>query len=434
MGRLGCLDSIEAIVTGQCATNRICALTNITSVSWNRILDEISEAVVEIPIATGIGQNPCCECLGDIEPWCHELAILRNGEIVWQGPIIKITYGFEKVVIEARDVLAWLTVRIPQGVLDNSLTTTSVAAASNGVDITTFKGASTDVLFVGDTSKFATPGLDTTGKILPITFTVNLNGTATPADNRAFTYQGISGNSLTGVKLTAGTGTLQVGDQITAPSNGTEITDLAVDLFEGAFSEHDPCVLDFIMQTDVDCRPTLFANTVVSPETGFPAFEGSYFEWLEALSGIGLDYTVIGRRVLLGVGVGDFCGLPKLGTLTEDHIMGEIQVAKDGFNMGNRFFVRYQDDDDAAQCAANNPEIPAPPCPALSESDDIDSVCYGPIERLNSEGVPFNYTTAKQAADGYVNAGRYAPRTVDMEQGTALSPDTPWQKGNISTR
>jgi len=86
------------------------SLENAAEVNWNRRLDDISEASVSIPI----GGESCCESLGLIEPWCHELHIFRNGEEVWTGVITKVIYGFTQVVVEARDMLAWLLVRIPE--------------------------------------------------------------------------------------------------------------------------------------------------------------------------------------------------------------------------------------------------------------------------------------------------------------------------------
>lgn len=344
--RLGCLDSIDVYVTDQCGSPRICSLTNVQDVSFNRVLDDISEAIVTVAVGSGVSTSkPCCDCLDLIEPWCHELQIIRNGELVWTGPIIAVTYGYEKVAIEARDVVAWTQVRIPIGKLDN----------------VTAKDASGNILY----------------------------------------------------------------------PNGQEITDIAMDVLETAFNEHDPCVLDYVVQTDLNNRPTLFANTKVSPENGFSAFEGTVFDWLELLADNGLDYTTIGRSIVLSV---ENVNQAQLGTLRDEHILGEVEVTKDGYSMATRIWTRFEQDDNADQCEAQNPDLDSIPCPALSEAANIrnsvnerkGAVCYGPIERLFDDSAPFDYTTAKQTGDAYIRDGSVAPRLVNFPSGTRLSPDTPW--------
>lgn len=415
MGRLGCLDSIEAIVTDQCGSPRLCLLTNLASVEFNRILDEVSECRVTLAVSTGVSSTrPCCECIGDIEPWCHELHIIRNGEEVWVGPITRIVYGYEQTVIEARDMVAWTQVRVPINILDNTRANTTIDVGSNGVDVSTFTGAGT--LFVGDASNLASSG--------SVSVTI---GTATVV----LSYSGKSGNTLTGVNSNGSTGVLTTGNAVSGTSNGDEITDLAVDVLEVAFNEHDPCVFDYIVQTDLDFRPTLFSETLISTENGFTASEGTVFDWLEILADNGLDYTTLGRSIILSI---QDVNQAILGTLTDEHILGEIEVAKDGYAMVTRAYVRFEQDTDGTICAAQNPSIPFVPCPALSESEDLrseagdkTSVCYGPIERLFDDASAFNYNTAKQTADAYIRDASIAPRTVDFPSGTRLSPDTPWE-------
>lgn len=80
----------------------------LTSVRWSRILDEVSSARVVI--------NPdgdCCEQLGKVRSWRHRLAIWRNGQPVWQGPIIRPVWSRGQLEISAMDVLAWLDLRVP---------------------------------------------------------------------------------------------------------------------------------------------------------------------------------------------------------------------------------------------------------------------------------------------------------------------------------
>jgi len=360
--RLGCLSDIQVFVTDKCSAPRLCALTNITRVEWNRKLDDISEATVEV----ALNDPECCECMSNIEPWCHMLHIIRNGEIVWQGVIIRITYGFTKVTIQAQDILAFLKVTVPQTVIDNR------------------------------------------------------------------------------------------------KSPGNEITDLAKTVLQTGFAERqdargDDCFLSHVVQTDLlevngkNQRPTTFAATYISPLVGFAANTGTVFDWLTILAENGLDYTVIGLTIVLSV---QDANLQPIGVLTDDMILGEVEVSKDGTQMVNRAYVRYPGDDSAlatttsdgivhpgckAQCEAahvsgtvcaacgdngNVQPCYLVPCPALSEASN--KYCYGPIERLFNTNDVGDYATAKQTADAYVKAGSIAPRTLEFPGGTKLSPDTPW--------
>lgn len=74
-------------------------LTPLSAVRWQRIRDDISQAYIRIPT------YQCCELLGDLRSVFHELHILRNDEVVWQGPIARIEYGYSYVEVFAEDIL-----------------------------------------------------------------------------------------------------------------------------------------------------------------------------------------------------------------------------------------------------------------------------------------------------------------------------------------
>ncbi|WP_424639934.1 hypothetical protein [Embleya sp. AB8] len=80
-------------------------MDSLTSVRWSRTINDVSEGVVTISKA---GAPECCGLLGDIEPWVHELSIYRDGDLVWQGPIVRTVEGRRSVRVEARDMIAWL--------------------------------------------------------------------------------------------------------------------------------------------------------------------------------------------------------------------------------------------------------------------------------------------------------------------------------------
>ncbi len=111
MSTLGCSSHV-VYVQDKCQGPRLCELLNVSDLQYDRRLDDISAATVTIPI-TGDVDDPCCTCLADVTPWCHELTIVRESDgVVWTGPITKVTYGYNSVRIEARDKLAWLQKRI----------------------------------------------------------------------------------------------------------------------------------------------------------------------------------------------------------------------------------------------------------------------------------------------------------------------------------
>lgn len=107
-----------AYLTTKCGQSRLCELTNASEIRWGRRLDDFSEAQITVLIG-GNEAKACCDCLGDLEPWCSEVHIVREGEVVWLGPIVKVKYHWDRVIVTARDVSAWLEKRVPEIIFDN---------------------------------------------------------------------------------------------------------------------------------------------------------------------------------------------------------------------------------------------------------------------------------------------------------------------------
>jgi hypothetical protein len=102
-------------------------LTGIIDITWERVLDDFSEARINFRPGQG---DDCCGKLeprlnrrgeivqSGIWPWAHELVIYRDGELVWQGPIFSIDRTImpdrtiDHVQITARDFIAWLDRRV----------------------------------------------------------------------------------------------------------------------------------------------------------------------------------------------------------------------------------------------------------------------------------------------------------------------------------
>lgn len=112
--RLGCGDH-TVVIYDRCGQTQICELTpNTTALEYQRVIDDTSQAkaTYNLTSETNSGE-PCCECTGDLRSWIFSMAIFRNGSLAWgPGPLTNIIYKSQQVVITARDVTAWLDVRL----------------------------------------------------------------------------------------------------------------------------------------------------------------------------------------------------------------------------------------------------------------------------------------------------------------------------------
>jgi hypothetical protein len=122
-GRLGCADAYQASVytpgkyyapdpvgggfksfTGQ----RLFDVDAVTGAEWERRLNDLSLA--EVTVSKRMLTDACCQRLAVVEPWMHELAVFRDGQLVWQGPILKTVETRGQWVAKACDVSRWLDV------------------------------------------------------------------------------------------------------------------------------------------------------------------------------------------------------------------------------------------------------------------------------------------------------------------------------------
>lgn len=125
--RLGCATDYAAVIYYWDRRYRelsyYTTLTGLLEITWERVLDDYSEARVRFRPNSG---DDCCGKLKPIydsagnmiQPgvwvWAHELALYRDGELVWQGPIFSIDElvlpdeSTDHIQIVARDFLGWL--------------------------------------------------------------------------------------------------------------------------------------------------------------------------------------------------------------------------------------------------------------------------------------------------------------------------------------
>src|SRR5262245_32972433 len=84
--------------------NFVTEIEPLSSVRWQRIRDDISQAEIRVPT------HECCEILGDLRTVKYELHLIRNDLPVWEGVITRIEYEWDEAKIFAADIL-WVSSR-----------------------------------------------------------------------------------------------------------------------------------------------------------------------------------------------------------------------------------------------------------------------------------------------------------------------------------
>jgi hypothetical protein len=114
MATLGCAASYSVLLveeifnmnplTGKASYGRpVGPLDDFSQLVWDRRLDDISEAEITIPT----NADCCAAFLADAHVVHHGIAIFRDGEMVWNGPITRIRRSRTQIVIKASDVM-WI--------------------------------------------------------------------------------------------------------------------------------------------------------------------------------------------------------------------------------------------------------------------------------------------------------------------------------------
>lgn len=113
--QLGCASSYSVVVRARGGHPVVAILENVTSLEWDRRLDDVSQCTVVVA-TQGLG-DACCQALSSIRSWAHEIAIYRNApmsHLVWEGVLMNpeesLAAGTVKLV--AYDMLEWLKVRV----------------------------------------------------------------------------------------------------------------------------------------------------------------------------------------------------------------------------------------------------------------------------------------------------------------------------------
>lgn len=103
---LGC-GTYRVMVLERGGQTFVTELEDVTELSFNRILNETSEANITVTSA-------CCGALANVNPWEHEVAIYRNGQQVWVGPIIDMDFvpSTDSITLYAKDLITWADHRL----------------------------------------------------------------------------------------------------------------------------------------------------------------------------------------------------------------------------------------------------------------------------------------------------------------------------------
>lgn len=83
-------------------------ITSVSSLTWHRKRDDISDCTFTVD---GYDYD-CGQLLGQLRSWRYEVVIMRDDERVWEGPITHLTYTPGQVIVQAKDVMAYLYRRI----------------------------------------------------------------------------------------------------------------------------------------------------------------------------------------------------------------------------------------------------------------------------------------------------------------------------------
>ena len=109
MGRLGEACQITAVVTAKSSDRIILANTPIAG-WWTNRYCRTGEAELQFVVPSG---KDCLNCDGynQLDDWSLELRLNRNGKLGFVGPITRLDFQAERILVRAEDLSAWWGVR-----------------------------------------------------------------------------------------------------------------------------------------------------------------------------------------------------------------------------------------------------------------------------------------------------------------------------------
>jgi hypothetical protein len=100
-----CIEVHQAMIYDRGGDKRLWQLVDVAQVQWTRKLSAYGTADLTI---TGEACRDQADVLGKIEPRRHELVLFRNGNRVWEGPIVQVGWFRDKATLLAHDCLEYL--------------------------------------------------------------------------------------------------------------------------------------------------------------------------------------------------------------------------------------------------------------------------------------------------------------------------------------
>lgn len=108
-GVLGCANVYGARINARGGGKALARITRPARVHWERTLDGTAQATVVVPWRS----DACDRRLAEVDAWAHELVLERDGDVVFEGPVMFVeddpTGGV--VTLKAADLSAWFSRR-----------------------------------------------------------------------------------------------------------------------------------------------------------------------------------------------------------------------------------------------------------------------------------------------------------------------------------
>lgn len=175
---------------------------------------------------------------------------------------------------------------------------------------------------------------------------------------------------------------------------GEDLALIAQALIEDGLLPDDPNILPWLAVT--------LAGQTGEREYQDPLDEVQYVgDAVRELARTGLDFTVLGRRIILA---GEQIPAAPVGVLTDDHILGPYSSTKEGRYTATKWYVSGD---------------------GFIVAEGGTSGSYGLIERIASEGAILDEDSASANALSRLQATNPTPRIVDLSQGAHLAAHTP---------
>lgn len=162
---LGCPET-RFYLLDRCGKQTLFDLTDSVSFdNYGRVLDDTSELELSLHFRGDKTGRACCEMLENTRTWRHEILVVRGDEVAWgSGPIVTIHVQRDIAHVVARDISAWLGVRLVHtdydfhGVDLSTIAETVIVDALTMGDAATMPSAERDVCIL-DYAHFSPAGI-----------------------------------------------------------------------------------------------------------------------------------------------------------------------------------------------------------------------------------------------------------------------------------